>query len=354
MKKDAAPAPAGVKEIARRANVSIGTVDRVLNNRAGVAEKTREKILEIIKELDYQPNIMARRLASRRSWSFAVLIPAASDETGYWNDPLNGIRQAAAAIRDFGVVVEEFLFDQNDKATFTAQVNNIMKKDFHGILFAPMFEEESLKLVKKCRTKNIPFVFINSDMEDQQRLSYIGPDLYQSGYVAAHLVNYLLRDDEQVLIVNISKELDLHHHLLKKEEGFRAYFDNNKRPVQLRKTDIRQTDYQSVKTRLKKLLKEQPVHVMFVTNSRVSTVARFLEETGYSHIKLIGYDFLEENIEYLRRSFIDFLICQQPQEQGHKGVMALYNHLVLAKPVKEVHHMPVDIITRENYKFYNY
>jgi len=54
----------GVKEIARRAKVSIGTVDRVLHNREGVSEKTKTKINKIIQELDYQPNILARRLAS--------------------------------------------------------------------------------------------------------------------------------------------------------------------------------------------------------------------------------------------------------------------------------------------------
>lgn len=56
----------GVKEIARLANVSIGTVDRVLNNRVGVSEKTKAKILKIIEELNYQPNIFARRLASKK------------------------------------------------------------------------------------------------------------------------------------------------------------------------------------------------------------------------------------------------------------------------------------------------
>ncbi|MDQ0104929.1 LacI family transcriptional regulator [Chitinophaga terrae (ex Kim and Jung 2007)] len=352
MKKTTATALVGVKEIARRANVSIGTVDRVLNNRSGVAAKTRERVLEIIKELDYQPNMMARRLASRRSWQFAVLIPAASTETGYWNAPLQGIKQAANEIRDFGVTVQVFFFDQNDKTTFTTEANNIIKQGFDGVLFAPMFEEESLKLIKKCHSAQIPYVFINSDMEGQDRLSYIGPDLYQSGYLAAHLINYMVQDQQQILIVNISKEMGHHHHLLKKEDGFRAYFRSNKRPVQLLKTDIRQTDYQSVKSKLTKTLKENKVDVIFVTNSRVATVARFLEEAGHVNIRLMGYDFLAENIEYLEKSVIDFLICQKPQEQGHKGIMALYNSLVLGLPVEEIQHMPIDIITRENYHNY--
>lgn len=339
----------GVKEIARRANVSIGTVDRVLNNRTGVADKTRDRVLEIIKDLDYQPNIMARRLATRKVLRFAVLIPAVSGETGYWNAPLNGIRQAAGEIKDYGVSVELYFFDQNDKATFTAKAQEILKDDYQGILLAPMFEEESLSFIRKCKTKKIPFVFINSDIDTQDSLSYIGPDLYQSGYLAAHLISYLVTEGQRVLIVNISKELDLHHHLLRKEEGVRAYFKAHPKNIQLKKTDIRQTDYRSVKSRLQKALTEADPDVIFVTNSRVSAVAHYLEETGRVHIKLIGYDFLEENIAYLRKGVIDFLICQKPQEQGHKGIMALYNHLVHAAVIERQQYMPIDIITRENY-----
>lgn len=351
MKKTNEQVLVGVKEIARRANVSIGTVDRVLNNRTGVADKTRDKILQIIKELDYQPNIMARRLATKRVLSFAVLIPAVSGETGYWNAPLNGIKQAAGDIKDYGVNVDFYFFDQNNRDTFTAKAKEILRNDYQGILMAPMFEEESLAFIRKCNTAKIPFVLINSDLEEQESLSYIGPNLYQSGYLVAHLISYL--PAKEILIVNISKELDLHHHLLKKEEGFRAYFAAGKKTVNIRKTDIRQTDYKSVKSRLQKALATEQPDVIFVTNSRVSAVAHYLEETGRTGINLIGYDFLEENITCLKNGAIDFLICQKPQEQGQRGIMALYNHLVHGAAIERKQYMPIDIITRENYLNYN-
>src|SRR5690606_5320220 len=79
----------GVKEIARRANVSIATVDRVIHNRKGVSEATRQKITEIIKEIGFQPNILASRLASKKTNRFAFLIPNAKD-TYYWKYPLDG------------------------------------------------------------------------------------------------------------------------------------------------------------------------------------------------------------------------------------------------------------------------
>src|SRR5215217_3441533 len=95
----------GVKEIARRANVSIATVDRVIHNRTGVSEKTKQKINDIIKELDYQPNILASRLASRKIITLAVLIPRVSDETDFWEAPLRGIDRAESEIKKYGIEV---------------------------------------------------------------------------------------------------------------------------------------------------------------------------------------------------------------------------------------------------------
>ncbi|TKB99192.1 LacI family DNA-binding transcriptional regulator [Pedobacter cryophilus] len=352
MKKNIETELVGVKEIARRAEVAIATVDRVLNNRKGVSAKTKEKILGIIKELDYKPNIMARRLASNKTLKFAVLIPKVSEETDYWKAPLEGVKNAASEIKDYGIIVDIYFFDQNNKLTFSTEAVKILEKDYQGVILAPMFEEESISFIQKCYIKNIPYVFINSDIDEQNSLCYIGPNLYQSGYLAGHLISYLISEKQKILLVNISKEIDPHHHLLRKEEGFRAYFNVNHKENDLIKIDIKETDYLSVKQKIAEVLTQTSIDIIFVTNSRVSSVARYLEETGQSHIKLIGYDFLEENINYLKKNVIDFLICQKPQEQGYKGIMALYNFLVNSSAVDKQNYMPIDIITKENYKFY--
>ena len=86
--------PYGIKEIARKANVSIATVDRVIHKRGGVALKTKERILEIIKEFDYQPNILASRLSSTKTYSLAILIPMVPENTGFWAAPYIGEQKA--------------------------------------------------------------------------------------------------------------------------------------------------------------------------------------------------------------------------------------------------------------------
>lgn len=342
----------GVKEIARRASVSIATVDRVIHNRIGVSAKTKNKINKIIQELDYQPNLLAQRLASRKIFKLATLIPMGSEETSFWEAPLRGIEQAATEIKQFGVVVNSFFYDQNSKDSFVKQAKKILKSNPDGVLFAPSFIEESVEFSEKCKAKKIPYVLIDSDLPNQGSLSYMGPDLFHSGYLSAHLISYLTKNNDAILIVNISKEIDNHHHLLKKEEGFRSYFADRKLKNKISKVDIRNTDYLSIENNLTKALTgSKKVKVIFVTNSRVSDVAKYIEKKQID-VLLIGYDFLSKNIDYLQKEVIDFLICQKPLEQAYRGVMVLYQHLAFAIPVEEKYFMPIDIITKENYAYY--
>jgi len=342
----------GVKEIARRANVSIATVDRVIHNRIGVSEKTKAKINKIILELNYQPNLLAQRLASRKIFKLATLIPKGSDETSFWEAPLKGIEQANSELNQFGVSIEIYFFDQNLKESFVKQSKSILKSNPDGVLFAPSFTEESIVFSEKCKQQNIPYVLIDSDLPNSGSLSYMGPNLFHSGYLGANLISYLTKQTDKILVVNISKEIDTHHHLLKKSEGFRAYFKDNKLRNPILQIDVRNTDYQSIQRSLSKALKDDDdIKVFFITNSRVSDVARFLEQSK-KKIVLIGFDFLQKNIDYLKSGVIDFLICQKPQEQAYRGVMALYQHLAFAIPVEKKYFMPIDIITKENYTYY--
>jgi len=342
----------GVKEIARRAGVSIATVDRVLHNRSGVSERTKTKIQAIIKELNYQPNLLARRLASGKTLNLVTLIPEVSEETDYWSVPLEGINQAEKEIKPYNVKITKLFYDMNDRESFVNQAKIILEDKVDGVLLAPAFIDETISFTNACQERKIPFVFINSDIPSQKSLCYFGPHLYHSGYSAAHLVNYLIDQQDKILLVNISKDIQADHHILRKEEGFRKYLLDNKiqEPIQL---NITKTDYLSVKKSMTEVFRDHPdIKLVFVTNSRVSKVAKYLTSTESSDIILIGYDFLTENIQYLKDGVIDFLICEKPQEQAYRGVRTLYQKLVFEVDIEKEYFMPIDIITKGNCQFY--
>ncbi|MBN2739045.1 MAG: LacI family DNA-binding transcriptional regulator [Spirochaetales bacterium] len=88
-----------IKEVAQIANVSKGTVSRVLNNEAGVGDANRERIQKIMKDLNFEPNEIARGLASRRTGNIGFIIPHEAGyylSNNYWPILLSAITKQAA------------------------------------------------------------------------------------------------------------------------------------------------------------------------------------------------------------------------------------------------------------------
>lgn len=67
-----------IEDVAEKAGVSVTTVSRVMNNRGYISQKTRDKVQAAMKELNYQPNEMARALFRRKSNMIGLVIPAVS------------------------------------------------------------------------------------------------------------------------------------------------------------------------------------------------------------------------------------------------------------------------------------
>ena len=82
-----------IKDIAERAGVSTGTVDRVLHNRPNVSPKALEKVQKALEEMDYKPNVYASALAYNRDYHFVSIIPKHESEA-YWQEIETGASEA--------------------------------------------------------------------------------------------------------------------------------------------------------------------------------------------------------------------------------------------------------------------
>lgn len=75
--------------------MSIGTVDRVIHDRGEVSDTTRRKVLDIIKEMNFEPDILASTLASKKNYKLATLIPSINIDSHFWKAPLHGIEKGS-------------------------------------------------------------------------------------------------------------------------------------------------------------------------------------------------------------------------------------------------------------------
>ncbi len=324
----------------------------MLHNRGEVSEKTKKKILEIISELDYKPNILASSLASKKSAVFATLLPKPPSKEGYWNIPLVGVKKRISELKQFGIQLNSFTFSQTDRNDFTTEAEKIIELKPDGVLLAPFFKKESIDFIENLKKHNIPFVFIDSEIKDVGQISYIGQDSYQSGLVSGKLLDMILSEGN-ILVIHFAKEMDNQNHLVEREKGFYDWFrKNNISRHQLFTTEVSDTADLEWMQKVKAIIDKNQIKGIFVTNSRVFFAARLIEKYGLKEIKLIGHDIIKWNIEYLNKNIVHFLICQRPEEQGYYAANVLFQHVVEKEIINNKHYTSIDILTKENINYY--
>ena len=344
-----------IKDIAEIANVSIGTVDRVIHKREGVSDATRSRIEKLLEEYNYQPDFIASSLAMKKEVRLGVIMPGTVSDHVFWDLHRIGLDKATEELAGFALSLDVKCFDQFDKNDFLQKVESFSFEAVHGVLFAPVFEEESAAFIHSCYERNIPVVLINSRLDVEGVSSFVGQDAFHSGYVAAKLINYGLEHRRDVVIINMSARKDHYAHLISREQGFRRYFEEHSdRLDNLVTIDLSGVDDNVLYQRLGEVMSAYKVGGIFVSNSRVYKVAEFLAGRGAMSIRLVGYDLLPGSVAYLKRDYIDFLISQRPEEQARLGLNSLFNLVAFNRVPEKQQLMPIDIITRENLNYYKH
>lgn len=339
-----------IKDIAKLAGVSPGTVDRVIHNRGQVTEENRINILKIIEEVDYKPNLLARSLANKKKYLFVSLCPEFNQPNDYWRAPDRGIEKAAYEINDFHVTVKRFYFDQFSVQSFQKKIKEIADIQPDGVLLSPVFREETIAFVQQLDEKKVPYIFIDSHIDGLNNISYLGQNSFQSGYLAARLLSYSLPEKSKIIIARFGG-VELSNQAIRREEGILSFLKQSSGKFESEHINIDPKNNSNLDY-FKQQIEKKEIRGIIVINSKAFEVATIVKEMQLIGKQLIGYDLLPENIKYLKEGIISFLIAQRPEEQGYKGIMSLFNYLVIKTHVEQNNFLPIDILTSENIDYY--
>jgi LacI family transcriptional regulator len=347
-----------IKDIATMAGVSAGTVDRVLHNRGRVSEEALKKVKKTLKKIDYQPNLIARSLASKKACRIMTLIPSfVSGE--YWSEVSKGIDKAEQEFSDYHLKIQCKFFNQYDKISFDTLVEEVKQEDYEGVIIATLFKESTFEFTQWLDRKEIPYIFIDAYIENTNCIAYYGTDSYRSGYIGGRLLSENIKINDNILLFNIiSKGSVDSTQVSAREKGFRSYLSgvNHKGsifPVSI-PAETPEHNEKLLDTCMEKELKEYPgARAGIIFNSRVHIPAEYFMKHKENNFFLIGYDAIEANIKFLKNGIVSHLIAQRPEVQGYNSVKALFYHLVLQQTATKMNYMPIDILIKENINYYN-
>lgn len=340
-----------IKDIALRAQVSVGTVDRVLHNRGRVSDDALKKVLAVLEEIDYKPNLIARTLGSNKSYHIALVVPDPSQDP-YWEAPIEGILQAEVEWARYGFRSQRFLFDQHNNQSFERAAELAVQSAPDGILIAPLFYRESLPFFKRFEQQKIPFALFNTNIHEANPLTFIGQDLHQSGRTAGQLMCLGQKDSGMLAIVHIDEDIENSVHILEKEKGFIEYLKEQNKDFKTITMSLSDPLEKTFHKQIAVLCNTPNLKGIFVSTSKAFCIAAHVKELNQKGIRLIGYDLIPENLTYLKSGEITFLINQNPKRQAFLGFRCLANHLLFKKEVQSIDLLPLEIITAENLESY--
>lgn len=343
-----------INDVALAAGVSKGTVDRVIHNRGEVSKRSREKVLKVVDELGYRPNLYASVLASRKQQKIICLIPEFY-RGEFWELTAKGIRSGMEKSSAFGVVVLTVQYDQYDVDSFRKACRKTLDENPSGVIIAPMFRAETLRFVGELKEKGICYMYIDSRLEDDGYLAYFGMPMYQSGYLCADILTEG-RPLRKVHVVRIARDkTGLSDPTVSRRVGFMDYMSENFPECVIENIFIDPKDRDDIYSKLDRLFGEgmdDGKHIVMF-NSRIHLVADYLKEKDIRNCRVVGFDVLERNLSALREGFVQVLIAQHSDRQAEEAISAMADWLLIGKPQeKRDNYTQMDILNRFNCDYY--
>ena len=189
-----------IQQIAEKANVSRGTVDRALNNRGRINPEVAERILRIAEEMGYVPRGKKKTLDKKANIKIGVVTQLA--KASFMLEINRGIRQAGEELKNWGVEIvlrEVVSVDENEQVR---AIEELAAEGIQGLALMPVdCDRIREKINWLTEEKKIPVVTFNSDIVGTRRSCFVGMDNRRSGQTAAGLMGLMTRGSGKVLII---------------------------------------------------------------------------------------------------------------------------------------------------------
>jgi LacI family transcriptional regulator len=333
-----------IKDIAKMAGVSIGTVDRVVHNRGRVSQETRDAIRAIIHETGYTPNIQASRLSQSKIWRVAALIPQEHQDNGFWSSSHQGLDSANREYQPLGLTVQLYEYDRTKPESFRRAADRMFADGLDALILAPVLPDESRSLLQRMNPE-IPLILFDTPLPGANPVSFIGQDAFAAGQTAAHLLSLGNNTPGGLACVKIHPE---DHHILQRTRGFIDFFPGDPPPRVLTLHGIEPRD---VNRCLDELFDSVAAPGgLYVSNALVGLFAREARRRA-PKMRIIGHDLTATNTTLLKEGSLDFLLSQHPADQTLEAVRFLWRSFTLGETLPPIFYMPIEVVSRENLPF---
>ncbi len=333
----------GLLEIAKLANVSLGTVDRAMHNRRGISRNTQERILSIASQLGYQPNLAARALSTGpASISVGVCIPR---EIRYYFDQLrDGILDEARRLEHLGLQIHYAPLERlgaGENAALAAMID----RNPRALVITPGNPEKLTPLINEAESRNIRVVCLDSDAPLSKRTTAVCVDAEAGGRMAAELLGRFVAPGSQVAVVTGTLEVEDHRD---RTMGFSDLFKHICPGGQVIEIVEDHDDEREAFQKCYRMLEEKTdISGIYITTANCLPVCQAVIALNLSQkIKVLASDLFLEMKPYFDMGLVVGSIYARPFVQGRMAIRLIMEHLLRGRRLRSKYYIAPEVVLR--------
>lgn len=334
-----------MKQIAELANVSRGTVDRVLNNRTGVNPLVRKKVQEIADTLDYQPNLLGKALVNLTD-ILKIGVILTPENNPFIDEIKIGINHAMVEYGHYGIEVVVRTLPSLDPLAQLVILNEMEQDNISAIAMIPLDNTIVKDKINHLCANSIPVITFNSRIEDVDILCFVGQNHCLGGACAGSLMGKLLPEGGELGIIISAKTLACHRDRLHGfSERIKSQFPKISIASVMENADKDELAFECAL----RLLNEFPrLRGIYITGGGIVGLGKAVKIAS-RNLKIVSHDFIGETAQLLKDGILDFAIGQNPQLQGYLLIkLFFYYFLKKESPAKTNIDIPLEIATEDN------
>jgi LacI family transcriptional regulator len=339
-----------IKDIARLANTSLGTVDRALNNKPGVNKATRQKILGIAQSLNYTPNRLGKALVrKRRNIKLGVILE--STVNPYIEELKRGVEQRRDELADYGISASIFSMNSYEELEQVRLLEKLALMGVSGIVLSAINSPSVRRKIDELVDQGIKVVTCNTDNNRSKRSCFVGFQNELSGRVAAELLGKFTGGKGRCIAL-VGFEYMLAH--MQRLQGFMEKIKEYPGIQMLHMNEVRDDDAVALEKTLADL-EAHDITGIYVACFGISGVVNAIKiKRPEKKIHIIAHDYTPLAAEYVKGGLVDAIICQNPIRHGYMA-MKILSELVMdnREPKNKIYLTSMDIRVKENVDPYN-
>ncbi|RGP35340.1 LacI family DNA-binding transcriptional regulator [Pseudotabrizicola alkalilacus] len=335
-----------VTDIAREAGVSLATVDRVLNARPGVRDKTIAAVNEAVARLGYVRDMAAANLARGRILRVAILLP--DTESQFLQTLQDALQQAATLASSARMQVELLRFPAKDMHSLAMMLADLAAGGISGVALMAPETPVVRDALRALHAAGVPVVAMVSDLPNSGATHFVGIDSHAAGRTAGVLMGrFLGGKTPRVMVIAQSMLL---RDSIERRRGFDAVMQRDFPGIEVGQTLETHGATETLQQVMAvSLAASGPVGGIYLLGSGHRALAQVLSELGLlGRVVTIGHELTPHTIAALEAGWMDAVIAQNV---GHiaRSTLRVLQAKADQQPINESQErLRLEIILREN------